>query len=51
MRYLDAVPLRRSLLVDLDRTGDTVMELVHELTHAHTLLGPLGWARTACRSA
>ncbi|MBX3645905.1 MAG: hypothetical protein KF720_22850 [Rubrivivax sp.] len=51
VRYLDAVPLRRSLLVDLDRTGDTVMELVHELTHAHTLLGPLGWARTACRSA
>ena len=51
VRYLDAVPLRRSLLVDLDRTADTVMELVHELTHAYTLLGPLGWARTACRAA
>lgn len=51
VRYLDAVPLRRSLLVDEDRSSDTVMELVHELTHAHTLLGPLGWARTACRTA
>ena len=49
-RYLDAVSLRRSLLVDLDRTGDTVMELVHETDPCAHAAGPR-WLGTARRSA
>lgn len=50
-QLIDAVPLQRSLIVDIDRSADTLLELVHEITHAFTLLGPLGWARTAYRTA
>ncbi len=50
-QLVDAVPLQRSLIVDIDRSADTLLELVHEITHAFTLLGPLGWVRTAYRAA
>ncbi len=50
-QLVDAVPLQRSLIVDIDRSADTLVELLHEVTHAFTLLGPLGWARTAYRAA
>lgn len=48
---LQAVPLQLSLVVDVDRTGELVLELTHELAHAYCLLGPIGWAITAFRVA
>ena len=51
VQLVDAVPLQKSLIVDLDRSAGTLLELVHEVTHAYSLLGPLGWARTAYRAA
>jgi hypothetical protein len=48
---LHAVPLGQSLVADIDRTGVLVLELTHEVAHAHCLLGPIGWAITAFRVA
>jgi hypothetical protein len=46
-----AVPLGRSLTYDLDRTGQFILKLAHEISHAYCLLGPIGWAHTAMRVA
>jgi hypothetical protein len=48
---LQAVPLQQSLVIDVDRTGELVLELTHEIAHAYCLLGPIGWAITAFRVA
>jgi len=48
---LHAVPLQRALIVDIDRTGELILELTHEIAHAYCLLGPIGWAITAFRVA
>jgi hypothetical protein len=50
-RLTSAVPLGRSLIADIDRTGGFALELVHELGHAYCLLGPIGWIHTALRAA
>lgn len=42
-----AVPLGRALIADPERTGKLALELVHEITHAYCLLGPIGWAHRA----
>jgi hypothetical protein len=48
---LHAVPLQQSLVIDVDRTGEVILELTHEIAHALCLLGPIGWAITAFRVA
>jgi hypothetical protein len=47
---ISAVPLGRALVADPERTGELVLELVHEITHAYCLLGPIGWAHRAYRA-
>jgi hypothetical protein len=46
---MSVVPLGQSLVVDPERSGSLLLELVHEITHAYSLLGPIGWARQALR--
>ena len=50
-RLIRVVPLGRSLVADVDRTGGFALELVHEIGHAYCLLGPIGWGYTALRAA
>lgn len=45
-----AVPLGRALVADPERTGELVLTLAHEATHAFCLLGSIGAAVSACRA-
>jgi hypothetical protein len=47
----NAIPLGPSLMADLDRTGEFMMALIHEVGHAYSLIGPIGRARTSLRAA
>ena len=49
-KLADAVPLGPALTFDSSRTGELVLELVHELAHAYCLNGPIGWAVQANRA-
>ena len=46
-----AVPLGQGLMSDVNRTGEFVLELIHEITHAYCLNGPIGSAVQANRAA
>ena len=48
---LAAVPLGKALVADVDRTGNFVLTLVHEVGHAFALLGPLGSVVAGFRAA
>ena len=48
---LAAVPLGKALVADVDRTGNFVLTLVHEVGHAHVLLGELGAVVAGLRAA
>jgi hypothetical protein len=50
-KLVNAVPLRRSLIVNVNRTGEFAMQIAHEITHAYCLTGPLGWASAAYGAA
>lgn len=46
-----AVPLMRSLIRDISRTGRFLLDLTHEITHAVSLIGAIGNNRMALRVA
>ena len=46
---VNAVPLQRSLIVDVARTGEFAMQIAHEIAHAYCLVGPVGWVTSATR--
>ena len=50
-RLAAAVPMGPALIFDANRTGEIVMELIHEVTHAYCLNGPIGFAVQANRAA
>ena len=51
VQLADAVPLSVALTIQPERTGQLVMELIHEVTHAYCLIGPIGWSVQAHRAA
>ena len=46
---VNAVPLGSSLTIDINRTSELVLELIHEVAHAHCLLSSMGGAIQTCR--
>ena len=44
-----AVPLGKSLIADINRTGEFLLDLVHEVTHAYSMVGTIGKVLNALR--